>query len=81
MPFFTRRPLRRVPLIPQAEPAAPPAQNEPIIGYMSETAFRLLRDTEGWWGPVYRDRAELTRGGVVEVEVRFRRIVEACGNE
>jgi hypothetical protein len=54
-----------------------PAFSEPVTGYMSRTGYELLYVRENWWTAFCLDRTELNpRGGVVEVEVRLRRVVE-----
>jgi hypothetical protein len=54
-----------------------PAFSEPVTGYMSRTGYELLHVRSGWWTKFCLDRGELNpRGGVVEVEVRLRRVIE-----
>lgn len=56
--------------------ALPPAEGAPIIGYMSRNGFKHIRDIEGWSSLVCRDPGDLvSKYGLVEVEIRFRRIV------
>lgn len=85
-------PMRPVPELPPKPPSggpveahkiAPsldnlhPAFAEPVIGYMSQTGYELLHVREHWWTAFCRDRADLSpRAGVVEVEVRLRRVLE-----
>lgn len=55
-----------------------PAFAEPVIGYMSQTGYELLHVRDHWWTAFCRDRADLSpRGGVVEVEVRLRRVIDS----
>jgi hypothetical protein len=54
-----------------------PAFSQPVTGYMSRTGYELLHVRSGWWTKFCLDRTELNpRGGVVEVEVRLRRVIE-----
>jgi hypothetical protein len=54
-----------------------PAFSEPVTGYMSRTGYELLHVRSGWWTKFCLDRGEINpRGGVVEVEVRLRRVIE-----
>lgn len=54
-----------------------PAFEEPLIGYISKTGYRLFREEPDWHTALYRDQGELNaKGGVVEAEIRVRRVID-----
>jgi hypothetical protein len=49
---------------------------QPLIGYLSKTGYRILTEHPDWNTMLYRDSADLNpKGGIVEVEIRVLRVI------
>jgi hypothetical protein len=53
-----------------------PAFAEPVIGYLSMTGYKLIRDVNDWSTTLCRDQRDINpKAGVVEVEIRVLRVI------